>query len=386
MKSILRVFIFFILLNVVSGCSMGSSERMSDEANQDLPSSIGAILSDFSFAVLGTGEIAYLTADPQEIVFLDRKQNQRSIELSQNFEGLEITAGNDYFYVYCTDEDEIRGILNIYNNKGELIKEILLPFKRVSVSNEIVYGYYDETADFFEWGSNNSNSHIEATHYISEKQLLKKFPGKIDDWNEISGEEKVNIGKQQLYHCPSDYNHGTDYYSDKRPLSVLKQIDYVRYCNGKIASEENDAEIGFRLNQIYDEMKKEEDNFVIYSFQIDDKIYGICNVYKRHGNMLSFYTEDIDYSVSFSYSAREDKLYKVNEYNNMELIYEDAYNCLYHKSDGVYYAKLGSDKKEKIYDYNGEIEITLLEGYVKFREREIHSDDNMDKQEIIKVW
>ena len=49
--------------------------------------------------------------------------------------------------------------------------------------------------------------------------------------------------------------------------------------------------------------------------------------------------------------------------------------------------KLGSDKKEKIYNYNGEIEITILEGYVKFRERKIHNDDNIeDKQEIIKIW
>ena len=101
---------FFILLNVLSGCTgIGSSKIMLDEKNQALPSSIGAILSDFSFASLGTGEIAYLTADPEEIVFLDRKQNRQFIELSQNFEALEITAGNDYFYVYCTNEDEIRG-------------------------------------------------------------------------------------------------------------------------------------------------------------------------------------------------------------------------------------------------------------------------------------
>ena len=149
-KNILKYLMFFILLNVLSGCTgIGSSKIMLDEKNQALPSSIGAILSDFSFASLGTGEIAYLTADPEEIVFLDRKQNRQFIELSQNFEALEITAGNDYFYVYCTNEDEIRGILNIYDNKGELIKKISLPFKRVSVNNGIVYGYYDETADFF---------------------------------------------------------------------------------------------------------------------------------------------------------------------------------------------------------------------------------------------
>ena len=87
------------------------------------------------------------------------------------------------------------------------------------------------------------------------------------------------------------------------------------------------------------------------------------------------------------FEKKEDKLYKVNEYTNMELIYEDEYNCLYHKLDGVYYTKLGSDKEEKLYDYNGEIGLTILEGYVKFQEREIHyNDDIIDKQKIIKVW
>ncbi len=389
MKNILKYFMLFILICLLSGCSViGSSEMTSDKGNQKVPSSVGEILSEFSFAALRTGEIAYLTIAPREVVFLDKKQqNKRTVEVDKNRQCLEITAGNNYFYVYCSDEDETAGFLNIYDNEGELIKEISLPFKRVSVSNETVYGYYDENADFFDWDSNTSNSYIEATHYISEKELLKKFPDKIEDWNEISGEEKVNIGKQELYYCSSDYYHGTGYYSNKKPLSVLKQIDYVRYCDGKIASEENDTEVRSRLSQIYAMMKKEEDNFLIYSFETEDTIYGICNVYKKRGDLLNFYTEDIDYSFSFSYSERDDKLYKVNEYNNMELVYEDEYHCLYHESDGVYYTKLGSEQKEKVYDYDGEIGITLLDGYVKFQEREIHYDDDIiDKQEIIKVW
>ena len=53
----------------------------------------------------------------------------------------------------------------------------------------------------------------------------------------------------------------------------------------------------------------------------------------------------------------------------------------------VFEVAIGSKKKKKIYNYNGEIEITILEGYVKFRERKIHNDDNIeDKQEIIKIW
>ena len=389
MKQILKCFMFFIIINILSGCSFkGLSEMMLEEENQDLPSSIGTISSDFSFAVLGTGEIAFLTIDSKEVVFLDEKQkNRRSVELSENRQSLEITAGNDYFYVYCSNEDETAGFLNVFDKKGELIKEISLPFSRVSVSNGIVYGYYDETADFNGWDSNISNSHIEATHYISERKFLEKFPNCMDDWNEISGDEIANVGEQQFYRCSSDYCHNTDYYSDQKPLSVFGQIDYVRYCDGKIASEESDKEIRSRLNQIYSMMKKKEENFLIYSFQTNDKIYGICNVYSQYGELLTFCTDDLDYSFSFSYDEKEDKLYKVNEYTNMELIYEDEYNCLYHKLDGVYYTKLGSDKEEKLYDYNGEIGLTILEGYVKFQEREIHyNDDIIDKQEIIKVW
>lgn len=389
MKQILKCFMFFIIINILSGCSFkGLSEMMLEEENQDLPSSIGTISSDFSFAVLGTGEIAFLTIDSKEVVFLDEKQkNRRSVELSENRQSLEITAENDYFYVYCSNEDETAGFLNVFDKKGELIKEISLPFSRVSVSNGIVYGYYDETADFNGWDSNISNSHIEATHYISERKFLEKFPNCMDDWNEISGDEIANVGEQQFYRCSSDYCHNTDYYSDQKPLSVFGQIDYVRYCDGKIASEESDKEIRSRLNQIYSMMKKKEENFLIYSFQTNDKIYGICNVYSQYGELLTFCTDDLDYSFSFSYDEKEDKLYKVNEYTNIELIYEDEYNCLYHKLDGVYYTKLGSDKEEKLYDYNGEIGLTILEGYVKFQEREIHyNDDIIDKQKIIKVW
>lgn len=389
MKQILKCFMFFIIINILSGCSFkGLSEMMLEEENQDLPSSIGTISSDFSFAVLGTGEIAFLTIDSKEVVFLDEKQkNRRSVKLSENRQSLEITAGNDYFYVYCSNEDETAGFLNVFDKKGELIKEISLPFSRVSVSNGIVYGYYDETADFNGWDSNISNSHIEATHYISERKFLEKFPNCMDDWNEISGDEIANVGEQQFYRCSSDYCHNTDYYSDQKPLSVFGQINYVRYCDGKIASEESDKEIRSRLNQIYSMMKKKEENFLIYSFQTNDKIYGICNVYSQYGELLTFCTDDLDYSFSFSYDEKEDKLYKVNEYTNMELIYEDEYNCLYHKLDGVYYTKLGSDKEEKLYDYNGEIGLTILEGYVKFQEREIHyNDDIIDKQKIIKVW
>lgn len=54
MKQILKCFMFFIIINILSGCSFkGLSEMMLEEKNQDLPSSIGTISSDFSFAYNG---------------------------------------------------------------------------------------------------------------------------------------------------------------------------------------------------------------------------------------------------------------------------------------------------------------------------------------------
>ena len=41
MKQILKCFMFFIIINILSGCSFkGLSEMMLEEENQDLPSSI----------------------------------------------------------------------------------------------------------------------------------------------------------------------------------------------------------------------------------------------------------------------------------------------------------------------------------------------------------
>ncbi|MDE6852026.1 MAG: hypothetical protein K2J67_05995, partial [Lachnospiraceae bacterium] len=60
---------------------------------------------------------------------------------------------------------------------------------------------------------------------------------------------------------------------------------------------------------------------------------------------------------------------------------------LYHKSDGVYCKTLSTGENRKIYDYNGEIGITLLNGWAKFQERVVSYDGNLvDKQGIMKIW
>ena len=103
-----------------------------------------------------------------------------------------------------------------------------------------------------------------------------------------------------MYWCLPDDYHRTKYYSD-----------------GKPASEEYDTNI----SQIYSMMRKREENFLIHSFEIDDTIYGICNVYSEQGDLLTLYTQNLKYSFSFRYAEKEDKLYKVHEYEDMELIY-----------------------------------------------------------------
>ena len=113
MKQILKCFMFFIIINILSGCSFkGLSEMMLEEENQDLPSSIGTISSDFSFAVLGTGEIAFLTIDPKEVVFFDEKQKKEKKPKSNGVgvpnvqKRLQLYYGPEYGISYISRQGE----------------------------------------------------------------------------------------------------------------------------------------------------------------------------------------------------------------------------------------------------------------------------------------
>ncbi len=388
MKKSLIILALFVQISFLGGCSILPTNETRTEGENKVNSSIVSIMSDFSFAKI-EDEIASLTINPKVVTFWNKKsKTKKSLTMPRNRECLEITAGNEHFYIYCSDEEEESGFLRIYDKNMQFVNEILLPFKRVSVKNGIVYGYYDEDGEFNSWDSNIANNYIEATHYISEVEFLKNFPNKVSDWITIKEKEKGKIKNQKLYHCLPDYYHKTDYYSERKPLEVLNQIDYIKYCDGKLVSEESNEEVNPRLHQIYSMMRDIEKNFLIRSFEENDKIYGICNVYEQKGELLSLYTKDLKYSFSFSYLENEDRLYKVNEYNNRELIYEDQENSIYHKLDGVYYMDLVTGKSRKIYDYSGEIGITLTkEGLVKIQEKEIHNDEDIeDEYEIIKVW
>lgn len=317
-KHILYFALCISIMGIMSGCSFSDGNHSIKKEIKD-SSMLGPILSNCSFVQLN-GKIAFLTMR-NEVIFRDEQEKEEKVvQLPESRQCLEIAAGKDYFYVFCSNEEETDGFLRIYDNDARLINEIGLPFKRVSVSNGNIFGYYDDAIDdFFSWNSNYANGHIEATHYMNESEFLEKFSNKLSDWIEIKGNRKVEIGNIQFYYHPTDYYHTQDYYSNRKPLDVLEQIDYVRYCDGKLASEEYDTkDKSTRINQIYSMMRKKEKNFLIYSFQENNAIYGVCNVYEEHGDLLSFLTKDLKYSFSFRYDEKKDKLYKKTEYNNIE--------------------------------------------------------------------
>nr|MBP3599127.1 hypothetical protein [Eubacterium sp.] len=346
------------------------------------------VSSNFSIAYK-ENVIAYITRSTDAVEFYNKETQEEMVaKLPESYESLQITAGDKYFYVYCSDEDD-QGYLRIYNTKAELMKEFELPFQKVLASEGIIFGYYDiqELPSSHAWGWNNSNSNVEATHYIGEKEFLDTCSSDISQWKKIEGETQVAISKKMLYRCPMDYYHTVEYYSTEKKLDVLEQVSYLRYCNGRIASDENDKFVKGRLEQIYNMMHEKEKNFVMYSFQKDNKIYGVCNVYRDSGGMLNLLTEEIEYSFTFSYDENQDTLYKIKEYDKLELVYTDGEHLLTHKLDGVYYQDLQTLEEKKVYDYDGSLNIIVVDGCVNFKEVVIHyADTTPDVQVVKKVW
>ena len=191
MRKVLGYIIIF-LLNIIlfSGCSPSRESTSLVDEGEDI-SSLGTVRSVFSFAQIGK-QIAYPSYSGG--VYIMDKQG-KIVERPFDYEILEITAGEEYFYIYWLSEEktdeyfERNGYLRIYDTDTQLVKEIILPFTRVSLEDGILYGYYDGTEEFLGWTWTNSNSHIEATTYKEEDKFLDGFPNKIEDWNRIEGGE-----------------------------------------------------------------------------------------------------------------------------------------------------------------------------------------------------
>ncbi len=344
------------------------------------------VSSNFSIAYK-ENVIAYITRWDAVGFCNEETKEEMFAKLPESYDGLQITAGDRYFYVFCSDEDDHdQGHLRIYSTKAKLIQDIELPFGKVVVFQGIIFGY-DSNGNMHGWSNTNSNSNIEATHYISEESFLSTYPSELSEWEKIEGVGQVEIDEKIFFECSQDRYHETKYYSTEKKLDVLDQVSYLRYCNGRIASDENDKFVKGRLEQIYNMMHEKEKNFVMYSFQKNNKIYGVCNVYRDSGGMLNLLTEDIEYSFTFSYDEKQDTLYKIKEYDKLELVYTDEKHLLIHKLDGVYYQDLQTLAEKKVYDYDGSLNIIVVDGCVNFKEVVIHyADTTPDVQVVKKVW
>ncbi len=406
MKKIISFFAMGMVAILLTGCSakmfaiLGALEAHEDRENKQgiekQVSKLDSLSSTFSIAYKA-GEIAYLTDLVGQVEFYNEEtQEKKTVQLPDGYESLQITAGDNYFYVYCYDggNEDYPRYLRMYDTNAEFIKEVKLPFQMVLASDGIIFGYYDKEKsssdiDGFSWFSSNSNSHIEATHYIREEDFIDTYPKDIGKWTKMKGEKELNIDGKIMYPCSKkDINHTVQFYSNEKPMKALEQICYVRYCNGDITSDETDKFVKDRLEQIYYMMHEKEENFAIYSFQNNNQIYGVCNVYSVSTGILSdLLTDDVEYSFVFRYDESQDTLCKVKEYDKLELVYTDGEHLLTHKMDGIYYQNLQTAEEKKVYDYDGAFVIVVVNGCVKFQESVIHYNDNTEDVQVVKkLW
>lgn len=404
MKKIMSFFVIGMVTILLTGCSakmfaiLGALEAHEDRENKQgiekQVSKLVGLSSTFSIAYK-EGVIAYLTNFVGQVQFYNEKtQEKKTVQLPDGYESLHITAGDNYFYVYCYDEEDkdYLGYLRMYDTNAEFIKEVKLPFQMVLASDGIIFGCYDKqkSIDGHSWLYNNSNNHIEATHYIREEDFLNTYPKDIGKWTEMKGGKELNIDGKIMYpYSKQDIDHTVQlFYSNEKPMAALEQISYVRYCNGDITSDETDKFVKDRLEQIYHMMHEKEENFAIYSFQNNNQIYGVCNVYSVSTGILSdLLTDDVEYSFVFRYDESQDTLCKVKEYDKLELVYADGEHLLTHKMDGIYYQNLQTAEEKKVYDYDGAFVIVVVNGCVKFQESVIHYNDNTEDVQVVKkLW
>lgn len=219
---------------------------------------------------------------------------------------------------------------------GMLYKKMEVPFQEMFVSDGMIYMYWEPNYEI--QGFDQKTGHIEATHYLSEKDFLVSFPDKISDWNEMEG-DTLQIASKTFYQYPKDGGmHKKSYYSDDKYLQEIQQLYFTQYMDGELATPPERAISSEYLEELYAMMKKREKNWVTFASEVDGIMYGVCNVYTGASVFLSqMDTNCIDYSFSFFFNENTGTLEKINKYENVELIYVDGDHVLIHKEDGVYY-------------------------------------------------
>ena len=182
--------------------------------------------------------IAYLTSD--NLCFYDTKEDKivKSRLLEENEAFLEISAGKEYFYVLvekkAADALSIHPgpfYLKLYYPDGSMYQEISMPFQRMFVSDGMIYAYWEP--DYSMEAYERKKGHIEATHYLSEKDFLSNFSNKVSDWNQMSGDTlKIvfyGVCRREISDCSrTDDGYvlfGADVFHDEKER---KKLGYLR--------------------------------------------------------------------------------------------------------------------------------------------------------------
>lgn len=299
----------------------------------------------------------------------------------------QVSAGEKYFYVLTRDYrvesstmEPSPSYLKMYTRNGVLFKEMEVPFQAIVVSDGMIYAYWEPDYDLD--GFDQRMGHIEATHYLSEEKFLADFPEDVSDWIQMSG-DTLQIGSKTFYHYPPDgYMHQKPYYSDDKYLKQIQQFYFTEYMDGELATPPERAMYEENLEGLYALMKKREKNWITFACEVDGVMYGVCNIYKSSSGFLTqMDTSGIDYSISFFYNESTGTLDKIDEYENVELIYADGSHVLTHKEDGVYYTNRTENREEKILDYDGAIGVTVRDNLLYVSKNESYVG-NGDEEEV----
>ncbi|MDE6566252.1 MAG: hypothetical protein K2K70_00795 [Lachnospiraceae bacterium] len=360
-----------ILLSFCS-CTNQSWSQNGTEYSEDMGKWSSQLDGVFDYPMLAYMDniIAYPSAD--NLNFYDTvKEKLVKSSLPEACWG--ISAGKEYFYVLIEKEasdvlSERPGsfYLKLYYPDGSIYQEVPVPFQRMFVSDGMIYGYWEP--DYILDGYECKEGHIEATHYISEENFLKDFPNKVSDWNEMEG-DTLQIASKTFYRYPADgYMHKKTYYCDDKYLNENQQFYFTEYVDGELATTTERAMNVQYLQQMYAMMKKKEKNWVTYAWEVEGTLYGVCNIYQSSPSFLSqMDTSSIDYSISFCYNENTDTLDKIDEYEDVELIYADRNCVLTHTVDVVFCTDLATGQEDIILDYDGAITVDVRDGLLCVR-------------------
>lgn len=377
-----------VVLLLFCGCSRQTNDSSLYDSTGKWSSRIDGVANTEDLACIGN-TIAYSTN--LYVCFYDIvTENIITDDIPDWQQVLAVSAGKKYFYILMRDDSSGAKetepcFLKIYTVDGVLFKELEVPFQTIFVSDGMIYVYWGlgyEIQNF-----DRKMGHIEATHYLSEKNFLADFPDENSDWNEMEG-DTMQIASKTFYRHPADgVIHKKPYYSDDKYLEEIQQLYFTEYMNGELATPPERAIGSKYLEELYAMMKKRERNWITFASEVDGIMYGVCNVYTGGSGFLSqMDTNCIDYSFSFFYNEITNTLEKINRYENVELIYDDGNHVLIHKEDGVYYIDQTMSKEDKILDYDGAIGVTVRDNLLLVQKNESYVGNGDAKEEREFYW